>query len=64
MFACTLLAVVGNIVVVATHLWGKFKMLVLGDDPPMIFYPGNAGSGDGPAKSSAGDTTARGGGAS
>jgi hypothetical protein len=25
-------------------LWGKFKMLVLGDDPPMIFYPGNAGS--------------------
>jgi cbb3-type cytochrome c oxidase subunit III len=25
-------------------LWGKFKMLILGDDPPMIFYPGNAGT--------------------
>ena len=20
-------------------LWGKFKMLILGDDPPMVFYP-------------------------
>jgi len=26
------------------YLWGKFKMLILGDDPPMIFYPGNAGT--------------------
>ena len=26
------------------YLWGKFGMLVLGYDPPMIFYPGNAGS--------------------
>lgn len=26
------------------YLWGKFRMLVLGNDPPMIFYPGNAGS--------------------
>ena len=25
-------------------LWGKFKMLILGDDLPMIFYPGNAGT--------------------
>ncbi len=25
-------------------LWGKFKLLVLGSDPPMIFYPGNVGS--------------------
>ena len=21
------------------YLWGKFKMLILGDDPPMVFYP-------------------------
>jgi len=28
-------------------LWGKFKMLVLGGDPPMTFYAGNAGSGGG-----------------
>ena len=26
------------------YLWGKFKMLILGGDPPMIFYPGNVGS--------------------
>jgi len=26
-------------------LWGKFRMLVLGGDPPMTFYAGNAGSG-------------------
>jgi mono/diheme cytochrome c family protein len=26
------------------YLWGKFKMLFLGDDPPMVFYPGNVGS--------------------
>jgi cytochrome c oxidase cbb3-type subunit 2 len=25
-------------------LWGKFKMLVLGGDPPMTFFTGNAGS--------------------
>ena len=25
-------------------LWGKFKLLILGDDPPMVFYPGNIGS--------------------
>jgi hypothetical protein len=25
------------------YLWGKFKMLILGNDPPMIFYPGNVG---------------------
>ena len=24
-------------------LWGKFKMLILGQDPPMVFLPGNAG---------------------
>jgi len=26
------------------YLWGKFKMLVLGQDPPSTFYPGNAGT--------------------
>lgn len=26
------------------YLWGKFKMLILGDDPPIIFFPGNAGT--------------------
>ena len=25
------------------YLWGKFKMLILQQDPPIIFYPGNAG---------------------
>ena len=25
------------------YLWGKFRMLVLGNDPPMLFFPGNAG---------------------
>ena len=29
-------------------LWGKFKMLTLGDDPPMVFYPGNVGVKGGP----------------
>jgi cbb3-type cytochrome c oxidase subunit III len=26
------------------YLWGKFRMLILGNDPPMIFFPGNAGT--------------------
>jgi cbb3-type cytochrome c oxidase subunit III len=26
------------------YLWGKFKMLFLGNDPPMVFFPGNAGT--------------------
>jgi mono/diheme cytochrome c family protein len=26
------------------YLWGKFQMLIVGSDPPMIFYPGNVGS--------------------
>jgi len=26
------------------YLWGKFKMLILGQDPPMVFFPGNAGT--------------------
>ena len=26
------------------YLWGKFKMLILGIDPPMVFFPGNAGT--------------------
>jgi len=30
------------------YLWGKFKMLILGDDMPMIYYPGNAGVKAGP----------------
>ena len=25
------------------YLWGKFKMLVLGGDPPMVFFGGNVG---------------------
>ena len=25
------------------YLWGKFKMLILGQDPPTVFFPGNAG---------------------
>jgi hypothetical protein len=25
------------------YLWGKFRMLILGDDPPMVFFAGNAG---------------------
>ena len=26
------------------HLWGKFKLLILGGDPPITIYGGNAGS--------------------
>ena len=26
------------------YLWGKFKMLILGGDPPMVFFSGNAGT--------------------
>ncbi len=26
------------------YLWGKFKMLILKIDPPMVFFPGNVGS--------------------
>jgi len=26
------------------YLWGKFSWLILGNDPPMVFFPGNAGS--------------------
>jgi mono/diheme cytochrome c family protein len=26
------------------YLWGKFKMLILGDDPPTVSFPGNAGT--------------------
>jgi len=29
------------------YLWGKFKMLILGQDPPMVFFPGNAGTSGG-----------------
>lgn len=31
----------------ASFLWGKFKFLMLGDDPPMIFHSGNAGNASG-----------------
>jgi cytochrome c oxidase cbb3-type subunit 2 len=31
------------------YLWGKFRMLILGQDLPMIFLPGNAGSGGAPS---------------
>ncbi len=27
------------------YLWGKFKMLVLGIDPPILVFPGNVGAG-------------------
>src|SRR5262245_725247 len=27
-----------------SHLWGKFNMLILGGDPPLMFYAGNGGS--------------------
>jgi cbb3-type cytochrome c oxidase subunit III len=26
------------------YLWGKFRMLILGGDPPIVFYAGNAGT--------------------
>jgi mono/diheme cytochrome c family protein len=26
------------------YLWGKFNMLILGGDPPMVFYAGNVGT--------------------
>jgi mono/diheme cytochrome c family protein len=26
------------------YLWGKFKMLILQQDPPLLFFPGNAGT--------------------
>jgi hypothetical protein len=26
------------------YLWGKFKFLILGVDPPIVFFPGNAGT--------------------
>lgn len=31
----------------ASFLWGKFKFLMLGDDPPMTFHSGNAGNAPG-----------------
>jgi cbb3-type cytochrome c oxidase subunit III len=30
------------------YLWGKFKFLILGVDPPTVFFPGNAGTKGGP----------------
>ncbi len=27
-----------------SYMWGKFKLLILGDDPPMSIFPGNAGT--------------------
>ena len=29
------------------YLWGKFRMLLLGNDPPIVVYPGNAGTAGG-----------------
>ena len=26
------------------YLWGKFQMLILGGDPPMVFFAGNVGT--------------------
>jgi hypothetical protein len=31
------------------YLWGKFRMLILGQDLPMIFLPGNAGAAGAPS---------------
>lgn len=33
--------------VLPVYLWGKFKLLVLGEDPPIDMFPGNAGSSGG-----------------
>jgi cbb3-type cytochrome c oxidase subunit III len=30
--------------ILPVYLWGKFKMLILGGDPPMVFFAGNAGT--------------------
>jgi cbb3-type cytochrome c oxidase subunit III len=30
--------------ILPVYLWGKFRMLILGSDPPMVFFPGNAGT--------------------
>ncbi len=27
------------------YMWGKFRMLILGDDPPIVFFPGNYATG-------------------
>jgi hypothetical protein len=27
------------------YIWGKFRLLVLGDDPPIVFFPGNYATG-------------------
>lgn len=35
-----------------TYLWGKFNVLILGNDPPMIFFPGNVGSAGTPRQTS------------
>ena len=29
------------------YIWGKFKLLILGDDPPMVFFAGNHGTAGG-----------------
>ena len=30
---------------IVSHLWGKFRLLILKDDLPLTVYPGNAGTG-------------------
>ena len=30
--------------ILPVYLWGKFQMLILGADPPMVFFAGNAGT--------------------
>jgi cytochrome c oxidase cbb3-type subunit 2 len=30
-----------------SYMWGKFKLLILGGDPPMAIFPGNAGAAGG-----------------
>jgi hypothetical protein len=29
------------------YLWGKFKMLILAQDPPILIFPGNVGAAGG-----------------
>jgi hypothetical protein len=36
--------------VLPSYLWGKFKLLLLGQDPPMAIFTGNAGRTSGGAR--------------
>jgi hypothetical protein len=36
--------------VLPLYLWGKVQLLLLGGDPPMVFFAGNAGTTRGNAR--------------